>query len=413
MADPTPSTGKTRRGFRALFGRSVVEEKAASLATPDAFLLELFGVQPSASGVTVTPRSAMRCTAVRCAVQAIAEGIGQLPIEVFTVADDGSKTALVDHPVHALLADQANDWTSAADFKEQLTRDALLHGNGYAFVNRVNGQPFELTRLDPESVQVDIDLATSEPIYRIVQHAKVLRQIDRRDVLHIKAPSLNGVAGESPVMLAQDAIGLALVLERHAAQLFGNGAKPSGILSFPGNLTPEGAAKAKAAWQASQGGTKAGGTAVLDSGASFTPMTLTSTDAQFLELRTFAVQEIARVFRVPPHLLMELGRATWSNSAEMNRAFVDYSLRRWIAAWEGEVRLKLITPDERATLCAEFDLDDLLRADLGQRADAYQKLVAARVLNPNEVRALENRPPYAGGERFENPNTTTTGAPAK
>lgn len=131
---------------------------------------------------------------------------------------------------------------------------------------------------------------------------------------------------------------------------------------------------------------------------------MTSTDAQFLELWTLAIVEIARVFRVPPHMLFELGRATWGNAAEMGASFLRFTLDRWIKVWQGEIRLKLIAPEDRRTFYAEFLLDDLLRADLAARAEAYSKLIAARVLNPNEARARENLPPYDGGNAFLNPN---------
>lgn len=394
--------------FKQLLGAP--ETKAVSLATPDALLLELFGAVPASSGVTVTPHNAMSCAPVRCAVQAISEAIGQLPVHVYSRADDGSKERAPEHPAHRLLHDDANDWTPASDLREQLTRDALLFGNGFAFINRVNARPVELVRLTPDSIAVETDAASGEPVYRSTGTRTAARTLPRADVLHIKAPSVNGVSGDSPVTMAREAIGLAIVMEAYAARLFGNGARPSGLISFPEKLSPEAATRAKAAWQAAHGGSKSGGTAVLDSGAAFHALALSSVDAQFLEMRAFAVAEIARVFRVPPILLQDYGRATWSNSEEMGRQFLTYTLTPWLKRWEGEIRLKLFGAQERDTYFAEFLIDDLLRADYATRMDGYGKAIAARILNPNEARAAENRPPYAGGDRFENPNVTT-GAP--
>jgi HK97 family phage portal protein len=352
----------------------------------------------------------MQCAPVRCAVQVIAEAVGQLPLHVYARGQDGAKDRDVDHPAYALLHDAANDWTPASVFREQITRDALLHGDGLAFIVRVDGRPFELARLNPEAVSITPDQMTGEPIYTLNAGSDARRVLARQDVLHIKAPSLDGIKGESPVRQAREAIALALVMEAHAARMFANGARPSGLLAFPSDVQPKAIENARAAWQAMNAGTKGGGTAVVAGGASYTPLSLTSVDAQFLELRKFAIEEIARIYRVPPMLLMDYGRATWANGEEMGRQFVSFTLMRWLKAWEGEVRLKLFTAEERATYFAEFLTDDLLRGDLASRMKAYSNAIAARILSPNEARAAENRQPYAGGDTFANPHTSTEAA---
>ncbi len=371
-------------------------------------MIELFGGVPMASGIVVTPATAMRCTAVHCAVQAIAETIGQLPVHVYQRNGDAKERA-PDHPVHRLVHDEANDFTPSSDFREQLTRDALLFGNGFAFVNRVEGKPVELLRLDPASIAVEAHPITGEPVYRRKGEPKG-QLLARRDVLHLRAPSINGVSGESPVMLAREAIGVALTLEAHAARLFGRGARPSGVLRFPNKLNEDAARRISASWHAGHSGDASGRTAILEEGADFQALTFSSTDAQFLEMRTFSIVEIARAFRVPPIFLQEYGRATWGNSEEMGRQFLVYTLLPWIKRWEGEIRLKLFDVEERDEFFAEFLTDDLARADLATRMDAYGRAIAARILSPNEARAAENRPPYAGGDVFENPNTSTGAA---
>jgi len=378
-------------------------------------MLGIFGSTPALSGVTVTPANAMRCTTVRAAVGAISEATGCLPLHIYERGPDGARSRATSHPAYVLLHDEANPWTTASAFREQITRDALLHGNGYAFINRVNGEPRELIRLKPEAVTVELDPITSEPRYRLSE-ANGNRILDRRDVFHIAAPSIDGVKGQSPVTACKEAIGLALTMEAHAARLFGRGARPSGILRFPSKLDKDTAARLKASWQAATSGENSGGTAVLEEDGQFQPLAFNSVDSQFLELWQHSVNEICRVFRVPPHLVFELGRATWGNAAEMGATFLRFTLDRWLKAWQGEVRLKLIAPEDRDTFYAEFLVDDLLRSDLAARADAYGKLIAARVLNPNEARAMENRAPYQGGDEFANPNittTTTTTGPAK
>jgi len=334
-------------------------------------------------------------------VQLIAESIGQLPVHVYETDDEGATDRAPDHPACVLLNDAANDWTPASKFREEITRDALLYPNGgFAYINFVDGKPFELTRFNPEINPVIVEYIDSEPFYRVGD-----QEIPRKNMLHIPSPALHGWG---LVHDARDPIGLCLVMERHASRLFGNSARPSGVLSLKGKPGPEDITKAATAWNATHGGTKSGGTAVLPLEATWQSLTFTSADAQFLELRKNQVNEIARVFGVPPHMLFEMDRAIKSNAEQMGQEFVSYSLMSWIKRWEGEIRLKLFTPEERATYTAEFLTDGFARADLASRMDSYGKAIAARILNPNEVRALENRAPYAGGEKYENPNTTTT-----
>ncbi|MFG1463428.1 phage portal protein [Xanthobacter sp. DSM 24535] len=371
-----------------------------SLASPDAVLLELFGSQPTAAGVSVSTSTAMRHPATACAIRIISEAVATLPIIVYRRGTDGSKERAGDHPAYGLLHDDANDWQSAYDLKLQLTIDALAHDKGgIAFVNRVAGRPVEILRLDPAKVSVDY-ADTGEPTYRLGG-----APLARANVLHIRSPG-----GVAPLTTAREAIGFALVMEQHGARLFGNGARPSGILSLKDRADPETIRKIREAWLLAHGPGKSGGTAIVGNEATYTQLTLTSVDAQYLELRQFQILEVARAFRVPPHMLYELGRATWSNVGDMGQEFLTYSLLPWLEVWTGAIRRACFTPEERGEYLAEFLVDDLLRADLASRADAYQKLIASRVLNPNEARAMENRPPYAGGERFENPNTTSSAA---
>lgn len=383
-----------------------VETKSVSetsgIANPETFHFDLFGSMPLASGVSVNPTTAMQCSPVRCAVAAISEAVAQLPVHLYERGENGSRERAPDHPIAPLLKDAANEFTSSAALIERVTADALLHRNGgISEIVRVEGRPVELHRIDPATVTVETD-AYNRPLYRLSGPNRQ-RVLSHEDVIHIAAPT------GCPTHHAREAIGLALVLEQHAARLFGSGARPSGILSVEGQQTPEALKLLKAAWQAAHGGSRSGGTAVLPGAVKYDQVTLSPVDNQFLELRKFAIDEIARVYRVPPILLMEYGRATFDNSEEMGRQFVTYALMPWIKRWEAEIRIKLIPAEDRDSIFAEFLTDDLLRADLEKRAEAYSKLIAARVLNPNEVRALENRPPYVGGDVYSNPNTSTGG----
>lgn len=376
----------------------------STVSSPDSWLLELFGAMPASSGVTVSPSNAMRVPAVRRAVESIAEGVSGLPCRLYETVD-GANSVITDHPVADLLGITANDWTPATAFFEQVTRDALLHGDGFAWIGRGgDGIARELIRMAPGNVSVASDTnALNPPIYRLQGN-----EIARENLLHIRAPSVDGISGQSPVTACREAIGILAAIEGHVARLFANGLRPNGLLSFTEHLGPEALANAKAVWTANIGGNRSGGVAPMPSGATYTPLDFSSVDAQTLELWQHAVDEVARVFGVPPHLLFDLARATWGNAGEMGASFLRFGLSRWLRAWEGELNLKLISPEDRRRLSLEFDTDALDRADLAARADSYQKLVAARVMTPNEARAREGLPPKDGGDELVNPFTTTS-----
>jgi len=341
---------------------------------------------------------ALTVPAVQSAVRVISEAAASLGIGVVTIAADGTETPSSGHPVAKLLADQPNDWTSTFDLVRDLVAAALVEDKGgVAFVNRIAGEVREIVRYEGSHTTVTYSTdGRQEPSYAINN-----RPVSAADVIHIRSPF-----GRSPLSLALDAIGVAKTMEKHAARLFANGARPGGVLETPKALGDEGVKKMLAGWRkAHDGEANAGKTAVLWDGTTFRPLTFTSVDAQFLELRKFQLLEIARAFRVPPSMLFELDRATWSNSEQMGREFLTYCLEPWLKAAEGAMRRALFSPEERATHAIRFDRDDLTRADLTARATAINSLVASRVLNPNEGRSWIDLPPYAGGEVFANPNT--------
>lgn len=237
----------------------------------------------------VAPALRTPCAPVRCAIQAIAVTIGQLPVQVYRRGEDGSKEKDQDHPAYALLHDSANEWTPASTFREEITRDAMLqpHG-GFAFINRVGGKPVELIRLCPYQTPVTVRYFNGEPTYEVTEDGST-RFIDRRDIIHIPSPS------QSLFDLlhdAKEAIGLALVMEQYASRLFSRGARPAGILKFKNKIDPATSARMKASWQAAHGGANSGGTAIIEEGGDFQALTLNSVDSQFLEMRKFAIEEI-------------------------------------------------------------------------------------------------------------------------
>ncbi len=372
------------------------EEKAVSLTDMAAF--ELFGATPTTAGITVGPSSAMRVPAVACAVGLIADTIGSLPAKAYQRTD---KQAADDHPAHRIVHDIANEWTSAEQLRTELTTDALLSGNGYALVNRLtDGTPFELHRIDPGNVKPET-APDGEPFYIIKTTGGDLQR-SYQDVLHIQP-----FGGVAPITLAREAIALAIAFERHIGGVFANGGRPSGIIKSEKTMDHSTKLNIADSWFKNHSGNRAGGTAILDEGMDYKPLSMTLADTQFAENRLEQIREIARAFRVPPTMLFELSRGTWSNTEEMFRQFHTVTLKPWLKQWAWAYSRVLLTPEEKASHYIEFVTDDLLTTDAAARATSYAQYRAAGVMTANDVRKGLNLPALAGGDELSNPYTTS------
>ena len=368
-------------------------------ALTDDQLLELMGAGvPTATGVAVSVENALRVPAVATAVRTISEAAASLKCKVVQINEDRSETEIVGHPALTLLRDEANDWTSGFELIRSIMVDALCRDQGglARVTHSSDGRPLEVIRYRPGYVQVDYPDDTLQPRYRI---NGILQ--DAGDIIHLK-----GAFDKSPLTLCREAIGVAMVMEKHAGRLFGQGARPGGVISSPKALGDEGAKRMLAGWKKSmEGSDNAGKTALLWDGATWTQMTLNSVDAQFQQLRLFQLQEIARAFNLPATLLGDLTKATWSNSAEMHRQFLQICLEPWLQALESALRRALFNKDERKTHAVRFDRDDFTNVDLTARATAISSLRSAMVLTRNEARDWLDLPKVDDGDSFENPNT--------
>jgi HK97 family phage portal protein len=362
-----------------------------------------FGLATAAK-IAVTPETALRSPSVQAAVRVRRETLGSLPLHLYKSGEN--KARATDHPLYRLLHDRPNAWTSAAEFVMQIEEDSMLHDHGgFALANRSGGKIVELIRLPPHSMQYRIDPMTLEPIYDLTLANGSKQNYPWQDILHIP-----NIGNRAPITLAREAIGLAIAMERHAGSLFGNGGRPSGVLKIKGRLNKDAHDRIRNAWNAQHSGESAGGTAILEDGAEFDPITFNSVDLQFQELRAFQVVEISRATGVPPTLLSELGRATWANAEEMSQTFLSFTLLPRTKLWQGAVS-RLLSADEQKQFYPEFLVDELVKADIAARYAAYSVAIASRIYNPNEVRAMENKPPYAGGEEYANPHVTPSQAP--
>ena len=359
----------------------------------------------TAANIAVTPELALKCTPVYRGVSIRGEVLGSLPFMLYRRRDDGGKDRATDHPLYKLIHDRPNPWTSATEFVMQIEVDCITDGGGFALANRSGDKIVELIRLAPRSVCVEIDDATLEPKYQVTLKNGTKRTYRWQDILHV--PTLGNIA---PIKQGREAIGLCMAMERHAGALFGNGARPAGVLKFKRKLDDAVHERLRKSWGSGLSGENAGKTAILEDDADFTPLTFNSVDLQFQELRSFQVIEIARVLGVPPNLLMDFGRATWGNAEQMAQGFLTFTLLPRMKLWAGAVS-RLLSAEEQGKFVPEFVADALVQAEIAARFEAYAKAITNGILNPNEARALENRPPYEGGNEFRVPmNTEAPGA---
>lgn len=359
----------------------------------------------TAANIAVSPEVALRCIPVLAGTRVRCETLGALPLHLYVKDAAGKKDRATDHPLYKLLHDRPNGWTSAPEFIMQMEQDTITHHGAFALANRSGDKIVELIRLPPNAVSVRIDPVSLEPIYDLTIANGTKINYPWRDILHI--PNRGNVA---PIWQAREAIGLTMAMERHAGSLFGNGARPAGVLKFKRKLDDVTYARLMKSWASGHSGENAGKTAIIEDDGDFTPLTFNSVDMQFSEMRAFQVVEIARALGVPPTLMQELGRATWANAEEMSQTFLAFTILPRMKLWQGAVA-RLLSADEQAKYYAEFMVDELVKADIAARFAAYAQAIQSRILNPNEARAKENMAPYQGGDEFANPNISPNATP--
>lgn len=364
----------------------------------------MFGGYESASGISVTPDTALRTAAVLACVSVIAGTIGTLPMRVYRRRPDGGKERAPEHPLYPLLHDAPNDMLTSCEFREMMQAHLCLRGNAYARVARSGGGAVSyLEPLHPDRVSVfRRGMTVTYSVQRQEGSGQDLLQAD--EILHIRGMGPEGVVGYSPITLARESIGLAIATETHGAKLFANGARPSGVLETAANLTKDQLTKLREEWERQHSGAgNANRTAVLSNGLKYSGVSMSNEDAQFLETRKFQVTDIARIFRVPPHKIADLSQATFSNIEHQSIEFVTDCIRPWAVRWEQRMNQILLTPTERKSYFIELSLDALLRGDMMSRYNAYKVGREASFLSPNDIRDLENMNRIEGGDSYIQP----------
>ena len=347
----------------------------------------LFG--GTTSGKAVNERTAMQTSAVYACVRILAESVAGLPLHVYERTANGSKSTKPSHPLYRLLHDEPNREMTSFVFRETLMSHLLLWGNAYAQIIRDGrGFPLALYPLLPDRMAVDRN-EIGELVYTY-QSDKGQVKLRRENILHIPGLGFDGLIGYSPIAMAKNAVGLALATEDYGATFFANGANPGGVLEHPGVIKPEQADRLRESWQSQFGGANAHKVAVLEEGLKFHQMSIPPEQAQFLETRKFQINEIARIFRVPPHMVGDLEKSSFSNIEQQSLEFVKYTLDPWVVRWEQSLQQALILPSEKATIFIKFNLDGLLRGDYQSRMQGYSTGIQNGFMSVNDVRGLED-----------------------
>lgn len=353
------------------------------------------------SGKSVTERSAMQTTAVYACVRIIAETVASLPLHVYEYTSSG-KERVYTHPLYRILHDIPNPEMNSFIMREVMMSHLLLWGNSYSqIIRNGRGDITALYPLMPEKMTVDRG-ADGKLYYKYNSDKQGSFVFGKDEVFHIVGLGFDGLIGHSPIAIAKNAIGLSIAAEEYGSSFFSNSGTPSGVLEHPGVLKePE---KVRDAWNKAYGGSgNAHKVAVLEEGMKFNPISINPQEAQFLETRKFQVNEICRIFRVPPHMIADLEKSSFNNIEQQSLDFVTNTIRPWLVRIEQSIFQQLLNESEQEKYFAKFNVDGLLRGDFQSRMNGYAVGRQNGWLSANDIRELEdlNRiPAEEGGDRY-------------
>lgn len=389
-------------GIKSLFGFGQARDKPMDKAA-DAGYSFLFG--RTTSGKPVNERTAMQTTAVYACVRILAEAIASLPLHVYEYQDDGGKKLVHDHPLYYLLHDEPNPEMTSFVFRETLMSHLLIWGNAYAQIIRDGaGRVLGLYPLLPDKMEVQRDdrgniyyvysrNSDENPMFKEYGNIKLKAE----DVLHIPGLGFDGLIGYSPIAMAKNAVGMTLACEEYGASFFANGANPGGVLEHPGVLKDP--SKVRESWNSVyRGVNNAHKIAVLEEGMKYQQIGIPPEEAQFLETRKFQINEIARLYRIPPHMVGDLDKSSFSNIEQQSLEFVKYTLDPWVIRWEQSLQRSLLLPGEKGKYFIKLNVDGLLRGDYQSRMNGYAVGRQNGWFSANDIREMENMNPIPDEE---------------
>lgn len=389
-------------GIKSLFGFGQARDKPVDKVA-DAGYSFLFG--RTTSGKPVNERTAMQTTAVYACVRILAEAVASLPLHVYEYQDDGGKKLVYDHPLYYLLHDEPNPEMTSFVFRETLMSHLLIWGNAYAQIIRDGaGRVLGLYPLLPDKMEVQRDdrgniyyvysrNSDENPTFKEYGNIKLKAE----DVLHIPGLGFDGLIGYSPIAMAKNAVGMTLACEEYGASFFANGANPGGVLEHPGVLKDP--SKVRESWNSVyRGVSNAHKIAVLEEGMKYQQIGIPPEEAQFLETRKFQINEIARLYRIPPHMVGDLDKSSFSNIEQQSLEFVKYTLDPWVIRWEQSLQRSLLLPGEKGKYFIKLNVDGLLRGDYQSRMNGYAVGRQNGWFSANDIREMENMNPIPDEE---------------
>ena len=351
----------------------------------------------SNTGVAVNENSTLTYSAVFACVRLLSESVASLPIDVIKEDSKGNKVKDKSHPIYKLLSKKPNNYMTSFTWRQTLMANLVLNGNSYFKIERDgSARPVALTYIPSEKVTVKVK--ADEVFYEVKSSGNANANtnesmiIKHEDMLHFLGLGYDGIKGKSVIETHRDSIGLSIAANKYGGAFYGNAATPSGILSHPGKLSKEAADRLKNSWNSSYGNgpMNAHKTAILEEGMNFKPVSLNPQDADFLNTRKFQVTEIARIFRVPPHMIGDLDRATFTNIEQQGLDFLTHTLRPYLVNLEEELERKLFRQNEQETYSIMFNANGMLRGDSEARSKYYKDMSSIGVLSINDIRRLEN-----------------------
>ncbi len=388
--------------FDKLKTRSL-ENPATPISNPANWLVESMGGVKSSSGQLVNESTALSISAVWACVRIISETVASLPLMIYERTDNGKKLAF-NHPLYKILHDEPNQDITSMSWRESKGAHVLLRGNGYSFINRnpTSAKVNSITLLDPGNVLAH--RVNGELAYKVTINGTA-HNISPSDIIHIAGLGFDGITGYSPIAISRDNLGLSLATQEFGSKFFDNGAVLNGILEHPAAMGTEAISEFKKSWKDMFTGTSnAFKTAILEEGMTYKQIGIAPEDAQYLQTRKFQLSEIARIYRVPPHMLADLEKSSFSNIEQQSLDFVIHTLRPWLVRWEQELNRKLLSDSDRAKFFIKFKIEGLLRGDQKSRYESYQIGIKSGFMSPNDARSLEDLNRIKNGDIYLRPS---------
>jgi len=360
---------------------------------------------PFGTGTNVSPDTALTFTAVWAAIRLLTESVSSLPISVYRVENNGDKTEAVKESLYSLLKYKPNTYQNKITFFEKIMMDLCVNGNSYVYIER--NRLARVTGLYCMNYEdMTIKQKDNQLFYENGETGEVY---DSNDVLHFTGLTTDGIEGLSPITQCKKAIGWGMAIEEYGNTFFKNGAKLSGVLSTDRSLSETAIDRLRQSFNNTYSQLSGSNqTAILEEGLTFKPVGISPDQAQFLASRTFSIEEIARIWNIPPHMLGDLSKSSFNNIEMQSQEFVTYTLLPYLTRIENEMNLKLFRTSDVGRLFVKFNVGGLLRGNIKDRSEFYTKMINTGVMSINEVRALEDLNKIEDGDKhFMQMNMTT------